>query len=388
MFPDLSYFLHYVFGTQPDNWTAIFKTFGLFLGMCFFVSAYILYIEFKRKEKEGLLTPRRVKVVEGQGPNWTEGIINSLIVFFLGFKIPYIASHFEDFKTDGAGMVFSSKGNIGIGILFLVLSIGYFLWNKNKAKQNVKKEVFKNLYPHQRVGDITVVAAIFGILGSRLFSIFENMESFFRDPLGQLFSGSGLTIYGGLILAFIAVYYYVKKNGIPPIHVMDAVAPALIVGYGVGRLGCQFSGDGDWGIVNELAKPGWFFLPDWLWSYSYPHNVLNEGIPIVGCEFIHCSELSPGVFPTPIYETFFCLLIFLILWALRKRLHVAGALFFVYMILNGIERFFIEKIRVNEKYDFLGLDLSQAQYIAIAFILVGIGALVYLYKFKKKEVKT
>ena len=382
MYPDLSYFFYEIFGTSPDNWTSIFKTFGLFLGIAFFASAYVLYIEFKRKEKEGILKPVKKKFLEGAGASTTEIVVNALIGFVLGFKIPYIASNFNEFKMDGAGVVFSSKGNLLIGLLGLLAFGGYYYWQGQKHKLAKPKEVFKNVYPHSRVGDITIVAAIFGILGSRLFSIFENFEALIRDPFGQLFSGSGLTIYGGLILAFIAVFYYVRKIGIPPIHVMDAVAPALIMGYAVGRLGCHFSGDGDWGVVNEAAKPDWFFLPDWLWSNNYPRNVLDEGIPIEGCEFLHCMQLSPGVFPTPIYETFFGLVIFGILWALRKRLKVPGALFFVYLALNGFERFHIEKIRVNERYDFLGFDLSQAQYIAIAFMLIGLGALVYLYRHK------
>ncbi|MBK8832882.1 MAG: prolipoprotein diacylglyceryl transferase [Saprospiraceae bacterium] len=118
--------------------------------------------------------------------------------------------------------------------------------------------------PHHRIGDITILAAISGIIGARLFSIIEseeNIKAFIKDPLDQLLSGSGLAIYGGLILAFITVYWYIYRKGMKPIHVMDAVAPALIMGYGVGRLGCQFSGDGDWGIVNTAPAPGWWFLP-------------------------------------------------------------------------------------------------------------------------------
>ena len=79
-----------------------------------------------------------------------------------------------------------------------------------------------------------------------------------------------------------------------------------MMGYGVGRMGCQFSGDGDWGIVNEAPKPSWFIFPDWAWAYEYPHNVLNEGVRMVNCVGNHCMKLSPPVYPTPIYEITFC----------------------------------------------------------------------------------
>lgn len=191
---------------------------------------------------------------------------------------------------------------------------------------------------------------------------------------------------GGLILAFIACYIYVKKLGIPPIQMMDAVAPVLVVGYGVGRLGCQFSGDGDWGIENTAPKPSWMsFLPDWLWSQHYPHNVLNEGVKIEGCQGLYCNQLIPAVFPTPMYETMMCVVIFAILWFLRKKINTAGILFFIYLILNGLERFIIETIRVNPRYSFLGSMLSQAQIIAIGLVVVGILGIVGISIYNKNK---
>jgi prolipoprotein diacylglyceryltransferase len=180
-------------------------------------------------------------------------------------------------------------------------------------------------------------------------------------------------------VAFITVYWFVKRKGMKPIHVMDAVAPALTMGYAVGRLGCQFSGDGDWGIVNTSAKPGWWFLPDWSWAYTYPHNVLRDGIQIDGCTWEYCRQLAEGVYPTPIYEIFFYMIIFIILWAFRKRFKIAGMLFFLYVLLNGIERFFIEKIRTNPDISLLGMEAKQAEYVAGLLIVIGIVGMIYLY---------
>ncbi|MDH3649290.1 MAG: prolipoprotein diacylglyceryl transferase, partial [Saprospiraceae bacterium] len=194
----------------------------------------------------------------------------------------------------------------------------------------------------------------------------------------QFFSGSGLAIYGGLIVAFIYIYWYVNKKGIKPIHVMDSVAPALIMGYAVGRIGCQLSGDGDWGIVNTLVQPGWWFLPDWMWAYDYPHNVLEKGQMIEGCSWNYCRRLIDPVFPTPFYETVLSLVIFAILWLLRKRIRIPGVLFFIYLIFNGLERFWIEKIRVNDKIPMFGMELTQAEIISFLLFFVGIAGCIIL----------
>ncbi len=386
MYPNLSYLLHDLFGSARDNAFSIVQMFGLMLGMTFLTAAYILYKELKRKEEEGLLIPISSEEKVGAGAKWGEVLMNALFGFILGFKLPIIIGDFSTFKDNAAGIVFSGQGNWMVGILGLVAFGGYTYWQGEKSKLPKPKIVKRVTHPYQRIGDITVIAAIFGLLGARLFSILENLDSFWSDPVGQLFSGSGLTIYGGLILAFIANYIFVKKHKIPPIHVMDGIAPALILGYAVGRLGCQLSGDGDWGIINELAKPGWFVLPDWMWSYDYPHNVLNEGVAIEGCTDKYCRRLSAGVFPTPIYEIIGSVLIFIILWVLRKRVKFTGFIFFLYAILMSIERFLVEYIRVNPRYDFLGFHLSQAQIISIGIFLAGIIGLVYWYKRRDKPV--
>ncbi|MEY4903802.1 MAG: hypothetical protein RLZZ292_1617 [Bacteroidota bacterium] len=387
MFPDLSYILHHLFGTMPDNGASVVKTFGLFLALAFLGSALFLHLEYIRKEKEGVLKPSVETVLIGEGAKPLEVLFNAFIGFLLGFKLVHIFLNFAAFKANAPGVVFSGQGNWIAGILAF-LGFGawyYYAANREKLETPIQKEVL--VYPHERIGDITVVAAISGLIGARLFSVLENLKDFFADPLGQLFSGSGLTMYGGLILAYFVVYWYVRKKGIPPIHMMDAVAPALVVGYGVGRLGCHFSGDGDWGIPSTDPKPAWMgWLPDWLWSFDYAHNVNNEGQPLADCVYQYCSHLVPGVYPTPLYESFACLLTLGILWLLRKRLTIPGMLFCVYLVLNGVERLWIEKIRVNPHYDLGGMNLSQAQYIAIGLIVAGIAGGLFLWLRKRKKI--
>ncbi len=387
MYPDLSYLFHDLLGTAPDNWLSVLKTFGVFLILSFLASAFVLNLELKRKEHEGLLQAFTEKERIGFPATWQEILSNALFGFVIGFKIPYIAQHFQEFRPDPASIILSGKGTWLWGII-AAIAFGYFkVWESNKkalAKPLIREV---SVLPHQRLGDITIIAAISGIVGARLFSIIEseqNIKAFIKDPLDQLLSGSGLAIYGGLIVAFVTVYWFVKRKGMKPIYVMDAVAPALIIGYAVGRLGCQFSGDGDWGIVNTAAAPGWWFLPDWAWSYTYPHNVLNEGVQIEGCLFDYCRQLGEGVYPTPLYESFFSLIIFGILWAMRKRLKVPGMLFFLYVFLNGFERFFIEKIRTNPDIHLLGMSATQAEYVAGLLIVTGIVGMIYLWLKKQR----
>ena len=143
MYPDLSYFLHDIFGTARDNGFSIVKTFGLFLGITFIVMTYILYLEFKRKEKEGVLTSFSKIIQKGTGPDWFEVILNAAIGFFLFFKIPYAIQNFDSFKSDAAGIVFSKLGIFPLGILGLLLFGGYTFWvgwkNKLDKPKNLKE---------------------------------------------------------------------------------------------------------------------------------------------------------------------------------------------------------------------------------------------------------
>jgi prolipoprotein diacylglyceryl transferase len=379
MYPDLSYFIHDLTGLGPDNVFAIIKTFGLFLFLAFVASAYALKLEMKRKEGLGLLKARKEEVVISQPGTIRDVLISSLWGFFFGYKGLLAYQDFDRFRVDPAGIIFSSEGVFIGGVIGVVLLGGWAFYQYWQTKDRPLKKAKKTIHPHERVVDIAMVAAVAGIVGSKLFSILENLDTFVQDPIGEFFSGSGLTIYGGLILSFIAVPWYMKKKGLSIMQMLDAAAPSVILGYAVGRMGCHFSGDGDWGIVNTYDKPSWFILPDWMWAYDYPHNVLNEGQRIAGCTWEYCHRLVPAVFPTPIWEVLMAGTIFAILWALRSRVKYTGTLFSLYLVLNGIERFFIEFFRVNPRYDFMGYSLSQAQFIAIGFLVAGI-ATYFLFK--------
>jgi len=164
---------------------------------------------------------------------------------------------------------------------------------------------------------------------------------------------------------------------------LDVGGPGMMLAYAVGRIGCHLAGDGDWGIVNSNPKP-FSWLPDWLWSYKYPNNVVGEGIPIPGCTGKFCNELAQGVYPTPIYEVIICLILFAFLWKIRDKIKAPGLMFGIYMILNGVERFCIELIRVNSKYHVFGLSFTQAEMISTFLVVGGIALSAYALRNKNK----
>ena len=226
--------------------------------------------------------------------------------------------------------------------------------------------------PSALMGTVTVLAVVCGVAGAKVFHILENLETFFADPVGMIFSTGGLTFYGGLIAAGVAITAYVRKQGVSRAAFADALAPSLMLAYGVGRIGCHLAGDGDWGIPADLlAKPGW--IPLWLWAETYPNNILGAQLP------------ESGVYPTSIYEFLMATALFGALWALRKHPYRSGWLFSWYLVFNGAERFLIEQIRVNNTFDLLGVTVTQAEVISLCAVLLGLGGLAYAWRRRPEE---
>lgn len=376
MYPTISDFLLDFFGVDLP---LPIQTFGFMLAISFFLAAYSLKLELIRKESAGLLNYNLVEVVTGKPASLLELFSSSLSGFVIGYKLAFILFHYSDFVNDTQVVLLSSKGNL-FGGLILGSIMGYIRYREGqKNKLPEIKIVQEKVWPHQIVMNITFTAAIAGIIGAKIFHNLENWDELVANPIDSLLSFSGLTMYGGLIFGTFAVIYMTKKQGIAPLHIADAAAPGIMLAYGTGRLGCQLSGDGDWGIANLAPKPDWMsFLPDWFWSYNYPHNVISSGVPIEGCFGRHCMILPQPVFPTPLYESIMCVALFFLLWALRKKLNKPGLVFSLYLILNGAERFIIEQIRINNKFMFLGLNVTQAEIIAACLIMLGtIGLIIF-----------
>jgi len=433
MYPNLYYALNDWFGWKINAFK-IFYTFGIFVALAFFISAWILTLELKRKEKSGLLTYREEVIITGLPATAFQLFINALIGFIFGYKLigAFLASRQEG--IDLQQYIFSSEGSMIGGLL--VAAVLAFLKYREKNKQKLPRPEKRTIriWPHDRVGDFVILALIFGIIGAKIFDNLENWDRFIKDPISNLLAPSGLTFYGGLIFAAIAISVYARKKKIRLVHLVDSFAPALMIAYAIGRMGCQIAGDGDWGIYNSayisetpgkavVAKPGDFerklqehktyflqgaiidssgkleyttdrvsasldevphksfkapkFLPKWMVAYTYPHNVNQDGIELLDCEGKYCRALPQPVFPTPFYEIVACLLLFAILWAIRKKIKAPGVLFSIYLLMNGVERFLVETIRVNTKYSIFGLHPTQAELISAVLFITGIAGIIY-----------
>lgn len=383
MYPSLYYAFRDLFGINLPV-LKMFQSFGFFVAMAFLTASYFWTKELKRKESEGLLENTSRKFLKGQKATNADLFFAGLFGFLIGYKLLYIALDFTAFTENTQIFILSFEGNIFGGIAGAFISA--YLKYREKEKEKLEEPVWVNeiIKPHQLVGNMTIVAAVAGLIGAKIFHNLENWDDFMNDPIGSIFSFSGLTMYGGLILGSVSVIYYAHKNKIPTLHLVDSAAPSIMIGYAVGRIGCQVAGDGDWGIVNTAPKPNWLsWAPDWMWSYDYAHNVNSEGVLMQNClDDRFCYHLDPPVFPTPFYETLMCLFLFFVLWSIRKKIKIPGLLFSIYLVLNGIERFTIESIRVNTLYHVGNFSFTQAQLISTMLFITGVVGIIY---FKKKN---
>ncbi|MDO8432910.1 MAG: prolipoprotein diacylglyceryl transferase [Candidatus Binatus sp.] len=209
---------------------------------------------------------------------------------------------------------------------------------------------------------MVIVAALAGILGSRIYAILDDLPGYLDDPMSMIFSGAGFVFYGGLIGGLAGVFLVSRWYRIPFTVTMDLSAPALAIGQAIGRIGCLLSGDGDWGMPSTVP-----------WAMSFPNAIIGWNSSTVLKLDEHnrlVSGFFPGVrvHPAPIYETILYIGVFMILWSMRKTSHPAGRLLYWYFVLAGAARFIVEFIRVNPRVLF---GLSEAQLIAIVMMLGG-----------------
>lgn len=183
--------------------------------------------------------------------------------------------------------------------------------------------------------EMTIAAGVGGLLGAKLWYAVEAGEW----SADQLLSGSGLVWYGGALGGAFGVTLYARYRGILNANLPDLASPALAAGYAVGRIGCQLSGDGDYGKVTN----------SWI-GMGYP----DGSVPT-----------PPGVevYPTPVFETLGMFAAAALLWWLRDRFR-PGVLFGVYLVLAGVERFLVEFVRRNDEF-VAGLTLAQVMSVAM-----------------------
>jgi phosphatidylglycerol---prolipoprotein diacylglyceryl transferase len=239
-----------------------------------------------------------------------------------------------------------SLKTFGIAFALAFVAIGFVLARR-------LKELGK---PADWAYEMTLAALIGGLVGSRVYFIVQNYDEVKHDLLSNVFSGAGLVWYGGLLGGAIAVVAWAYWRGMLNIALLDLTAAPLALGYAVGRVGCQVSGDGDYGKA-------W----DGPWAMAYPHGT---------------EPTTQTVHPTPIYETVAMGVIAVVLWRLRDRLR-PGLLFALYLVLAGTERLLVEFIRRNAEVaggltapqlESIGLMVVGAAWLAIAAARGGWGA--------------
>jgi phosphatidylglycerol:prolipoprotein diacylglycerol transferase len=190
--------------------------------------------------------------------------------------------------------------------------------------------------------EMAFAALIGGLVGSRIYYVVQNYSEVKHDLLGSLFSGSGLVWYGGVIGGALAVIAWAWWRGMLNLGLLDLASVPLAMGYAIGRIGCQLSGDGDYGKPSHLP-----------WAMGYPHGTVPT---------------PPGVRvqPTPVYETLAMGLIAWWLWRMRDR-YRPGVLFALYLLLSGLERLLIEFLRRNHRV-IAGLTTPQLESIGLMII--------------------
>lgn len=248
-------------------------------------------------------------------------------------------------------------GPIPIHTFGLLLALAFLA-----AGWAASREFERRGYDPELASSTLVWAAVGGIVGARLWLVLDAWGEFVRAPLEFLLTGGGFVFYGGLLGGALGATVVFRRHGIPWLRGADMVAPAIALGQAVGRLGCQLSGDGDWGRATTLA-----------WGVQYRHAVVC-GVPPCSCapDGACVWPADVWVHPTPVYEMLGYAVVFAVLWRWRRAALPDGTLFAWYLVLAGAVRFLVEFMRLNPPTP---LGLTQAQVASLLLAAIGAGLL-------------
>ncbi len=216
-------------------------------------------------------------------------------------------------------------------------------------------------------------AALAGLVGARLWDIWDNFPIYMQHPWSIVFSGAGFVWYGGFVGGAVAVYLVARRYGIRFLTTADMAAPAILVGHAFGRMGCLLSGDGDWGLPTKMP-----------WGMAYPNAIVGWNADTVlklNAKGQLVSGYFPGVrvHPTPIYEAVLYVAIFAFLWSIRKRTRVEGRIFYLFLILAGGARFLVEFWRINPR-----VLWGMSEYQLFSILMMAVGTAAYLFTLNRQ----
>ncbi len=309
------------------------------MGLGFFVASLILYKELHRKNMM---------------QDFSKELLIFLRIFYSIAGLLFIVSFLIESGVQGIETAFDTKPMFAFGLILLMIGTGYALFNK-KSPTWVTADTS---------GFVVAVSIIGGVSGSKLLYVAENISEFVRAPFDTVFSPGGLTWYGGFVLVTMTLFFFTRKKGLPFLRMSDAAAPALMIGYGIARIGCHLAGDGDYGMPTTLP---------WGMVYSngtYPPSVAFRDFPEIVQRY-GVNGVVPDtipVHPAPLYEFIAGLVLFFVLWKFRRSFKQEGQLFMLYLILAGIARLSVEFIRLNPRLLF---GLTEAQLFSILMVIGG-----------------
>jgi phosphatidylglycerol:prolipoprotein diacylglycerol transferase len=248
----------------------------------------------------------------------------------------------------------------------LLLGIGFLLGSYILSLELKRKKLDPEI-----ASTITILAVVSGIAGAKILFLIEEWKTFVRNPVGEAFTPGGLTWYGGFILGMTVISLYVRSKKIPFLKIWDGLAMGLIIAYGVSRLGCHLSGDGDYGFpttlpwgtnyANGTCPPSRAFADFPEITSQYPRGVVPDTTP--------CH-------PTPVYEFLLGVAGFVLMWNLRKRPWPDGKMFMLYLMISSLFRFSVEFLRLNPRLLF---GLSEAQLISVPLFFGGLAGFYLLH---------
>jgi phosphatidylglycerol---prolipoprotein diacylglyceryl transferase len=193
---------------------------------------------------------------------------------------------------------------------------------------------------------VAAYTTVGGVAGAKLWHVLEDPSLLIHNPALVLFDRAGFAWFGGLLAGIAVLLWQGRQAKTGGLGMLDLAAPAVSVGYGVGRIGCLVSGDGDYGIPTHLP-----------WGMSFPNGLVPT---------------TQKVHPTPIYEFLVALLIAAYLWRRGSKTDgplPLGQITGEYLVLSGVARFLVEFIRINPR---IYWGMSNAQVASLGSIAAGI----------------